>query len=152
MTGDGVTVLPPKDDAALRVLAIEFATGGIPELVFTDGSRIRLPEQVAEVLRDVVIALAEGQAVTVLPHHTVLTAQQAADLLGVSRPTLVKLLDDGVLPFTQPARHRRVRLSDVLAHRDRVRAEHDADLDELVALSQEAGLYGAGVMRARPRR
>lgn len=152
MTVHELTVLPPEDDAAFRALVAEFATQGTPELALADGSRIRLPEQVAEVLRDVVAALAEGQAVTMAPQHTVRTTQQAADLLGVSRPTVVKLLEDGVLPFTKPGRHRRVRLSDVLAHRDRVRSERDADLDVLAALSQESGLYRDEVTRDQLRR
>ena len=152
MTVHELTVLPPEDDAAFRALAAELATEGIPQLTLADGSRIRLPEPVAEVLRDVVTALAQGQAVTVAPQHTALTTQQAADLLGVSRPTVVKLLEDGVLPFTRPGRHRRVRLSDVLAHRDRLRAERAAFLDELATMSQEAGLYGDGMTQPHLRR
>src|SRR6266511_2543238 len=57
------------------------------------GERIELPAEVFEVLRQVVLAMTEGQAVTVAPHHQTLTTQEAADLLGVSRPTLVRLLE-----------------------------------------------------------
>jgi excisionase family DNA binding protein len=96
--------------------------------------------------------MAQGKAVTVAPHHTTLTTQQAADLIGVSRPTLIKLLDEGEIAYTQPGRHRRLRLSDVLAYRDRIRHERDQRLDELADLSDKAGLYEDDVTRTRLRR
>lgn len=112
-----------------------------PQLVIDDDHRIPLPKPVAEALREVVDSLAQGHAVTIAPHHTTLTTQEAADLLGVSRPTLVKLLEADVIPHTRPGRHRRVRLSDVLGYQHRQQLERDAALDELAAISDEAGLY-----------
>ncbi len=146
------TVLPPDDDTALRTIVSELGVLRSPELVLADGSRVVLPEQLAEVLRDVAQALAQGQAVTVAPQHTTLTTQQAAELLGVSRPTLVKLLESRALPFTRPGRHRRILLSDVLAYSERSRRERDEALDEIGAISQEAGLYDDDVSRTRLRR
>jgi excisionase family DNA binding protein len=70
-----------------------------------------------------------------------LTTQEAADLLGVSRPTLIKLLADGRIPFEQPGRHRRIRLDDLLAYRDRRRNERSNSLDELVQQTDALGLY-----------
>ena len=92
-------------------------------------------------LRDVLEALSQGLAITVAPVHTVLTTSQAAQLLGISRPTLVRLLESGEIPFEQPARHRRVRLADVLAYQERARRARAAGLDEMVRTSEEAGLY-----------
>lgn len=92
-------------------------------------------------LRDIVEALAQGQAVTIAPVHQRLTTQEAADLLGVSRPTVVKLLESGEIPFEQPGRHRRVRLADILAYRDRSVAERRAALDRMVEIADEADLY-----------
>lgn len=146
------TVLPPEDDAAFRQIVAQLVGDQAPELVMPDGTRIALPSEVATVLRDVVAAMAEGKAVTVAPQHTTLTTQQAADLLGVSRPTLIKLLEAGEIPYTTPGRHRRLRLSDVLDYRDRIRHERDRRLDELADLSDEAGLYGDEVARTRLRR
>lgn len=71
----------------------------------------------------------QGLAVTVVPQAHVLTTQQADDLLGVSRPTVIKLLDAGHIPFSKAGSHRRVRLEDVLAYRQRRRAEQYAALE-----------------------
>lgn len=65
----------------------------------------------------------------------------AADLLGVGRPTLIKMLDDGKLPYERPAGHRRPRLEDVLAYRARRRAERERNMTELVRQTEQLGLY-----------
>ncbi|MCH6468409.1 excisionase family DNA-binding protein [Sinomonas terrae] len=72
-----------------------------------------------------------------------LTTQQAADLLGISRPTLIKLLDKHEIPYEQPSggRHRRLRLSDVLEYRERRRGERRSRLAEMTRQAAEDGLY-----------
>jgi excisionase family DNA binding protein len=112
-----------------------------PALVSPDGVNIELPDELYEVLRDVAAALAQGLAITVAPQHTVLTTGEAADLLGVSRPTLVRLLEAGEIPFDKPGRHRRIRLGDLLAHQQRARRARAAGLDEMVRAAEDAGVY-----------
>ena len=99
-----------------------------------------LPPEVFEVLRSVVDAMAQGQAV-IAPVHQRLTTQEAAELLGVSRPTVVKLLESGEIPFELPGRYRRVRLADVLAYRERASAERRGALDRMVEIADEADMY-----------
>ena len=70
-----------------------------------------------------------------------LSTSEAAQLLGVSRPTLVRLLESGEMPFGKPGRHRRVRLADLLAYQQRSRRGRAALLDQMVADSEDAGLY-----------
>ena len=136
------TVLPPAEslDALVAMLS---RPGAEPTTTLSgpNGEHLVLPSEVFEVLRDVVEAMASGQAVTIAPVHQRLTTQEAADLLGVSRPTLVKLLETDAIPFEQPGRHRRVRLADVLAYRARASGERRAALDRMVQIADEADMY-----------
>lgn len=136
------TVLPPEESLDELVEFVRRINGdGHAELVGPDGARTLLPAAVYEVLHHVVLAMARGQAVTIAPHHQQLTTQEAADILGVSRPTLVKLLDGGLIPYTQPGRHRRVLLRDVLFYQEQRRIARQAAMDELVAISEESDAY-----------
>ncbi|MGV9615955.1 helix-turn-helix domain-containing protein [Nocardia xishanensis] len=89
--------------------------------------QVEVPESVHRVLVQVVAALREGKAVTVAPQSMTLTTQQAADLLGVSRPTVVRLIDANEIPAERTGSRRRVLLTDVLAYRDeRRRRQYEA--------------------------
>lgn len=92
------------------------------------GDQVEIPSSVYRVLRQVVGAMREGLAVTIAPQTQTLTTQQAADLLGVSRPTLVKLLDTGRIPYERVGTHRRVLLKDLLEYRNKRREEQYAAL------------------------
>lgn len=87
------------------------------------GEQVEMPEEVYRVLRQVIEAMSQGLAVTVVPQSQTLTTQQAAELLGVSRPTLIKLLETGRIPFERVGAHRRVLLRDALAYREQRREE-----------------------------
>jgi excisionase family DNA binding protein len=84
----------------------------------------------------------EGKAITLVPRTQRLTTQEAADFLGVSRPTMVKLLEDGRIPFEQPGRHRRILFTDLLAYTGRQHAGRRAALDRMTEDASEAGIYG----------
>lgn len=136
------TVLPPTESLAdfvamLRLPGAEPAT----TLSGPNGEHLVLPPEVFEVLQGIVELMASGRAVTIAPVHQRLTTQEAAELLGISRPTLVKLLELGQIPFEQPGRHRRVRLADVLAYRERASADRRAALDRMVEIADEADMY-----------
>ncbi|AXK45929.1 helix-turn-helix domain-containing protein [Brachybacterium saurashtrense] len=103
-----------------------------------DRDPVELPEEVYEVLLRVVDAMRKGLSVTVSPTSQVLTTQQAADLLGISRPTLIKALDEGQLPYTRSGTHRRIALTDVLDYRERRRRAQYAAIDALSADVDEA--------------
>ena len=138
------TTLPPQDlDAVLDVSRFLEQLEGPAALVGPDGQAVALPAQVSSVLSEVVRAMQQGKAISVAPVDQLLTTQEAADFLGISRPTLVKKLEDGSIAFERPSggRHRRVRLVDLLQYRDRQRTERRNALRELTAEAQAAGAY-----------
>lgn len=108
-----------------------------------DGSKadeLILPGAVLQVLLDVLAQMAQGNAVSLMPVHQELSTQEAANLLNVSRPFLVGLLEQGQMPFRKVGTHRRVLLSDVLAYRERIDREREQALDELAAIAQQDGM------------
>jgi excisionase family DNA binding protein len=116
---------------------------GHPALVSGDGKRLELPGPVFDALVQVATALAHGQGVTVIPQSALLTTQEAADVLGISRPTLVRLLTDGEIPFEQRGRHRRILLSELLDYQERMRQERRESLTRMAQEGQAAGIYEA---------
>jgi excisionase family DNA binding protein len=137
------TVLPPEDLGRLSgvLAALTTQRAHRATLIGPDGERLDVPPEIFEILREVVEALAQGLAITIAPHQMILSTSEAADILGVSRPTLVRLLEAGEIPFEQPGRHRRVRLADVLAYHERSGRHRAAGLDQMVADAENAGLY-----------
>lgn len=102
--------------------------------------QVELPTSALRLLVEILGELANGNAVKVVPVHAELTTQEAADMLNVSRPHLVKLLEGGALPFHRTGRHRRVRFSDLMEYKARRDQESHAAMDELAAQAQELGM------------
>lgn len=96
-----------------------------------------LPGHVLQILLDVLSEMSRGNAVSVVPYHQELSTQEAANLLNVSRPFLVSLLEDGDIPFRKVGAHRRVMLQDVLNYQEANRQHRKNALDELGRLSQD---------------
>jgi excisionase family DNA binding protein len=114
---------------------------GVAKLVTPQGSEIRLPHSILKVLMEVVHEMARGNAVRVMPIHAELTTQQAAELLNVSRPFLVSLLEQGEIKYRKVGTHRRILLEDLLVYKDRRDRERLSALDELAKEDQRLGLY-----------
>jgi excisionase family DNA binding protein len=114
---------------------------GIPALVSSSGERVELPNTVYELLRRVVELMARGQSITLIPDKQVVTTQRAADLLGMSRPFFVKLLQAGVMAHHRVGNQRRVYLKDVLQFAKQRDQERQEALDRLTRDAFEAGLY-----------
>jgi len=144
---------PPEQRAQVAALAraiegmIEPRKRRAPtcKLVGPDGATTAIPESVFYVLERVAEVLARGDSLTVVPVGKELTTQQAADLLNVSRQYLVRLLDDGRIPFRKTGKHRRLRIEDVLAFGEQRDRDRRAGLRELSRLTQEFGGYDAEV-------
>jgi excisionase family DNA binding protein len=99
-----------------------------------------VPREAFELFLEVLRQMANGNAVTIVPVHAELTTQQAADLLNVSRPFLVGLLDEGKLPSRKVGSHRRVKAADLIAYQQRDEAGRKKVLDELTAEAEKHGL------------
>jgi excisionase family DNA binding protein len=139
---DNGVVFPPDDLEGLLDLARFMEQHTEPGMLLgPDGEQIPLPAEVYGVLVNVVQAMREGKAISVLPQTQRMTTQEAADFLGISRPTFVKLLERGEIPFEQPGRHRRVFLSDLLAYQQKRQTERRVTLNRMTEEASEAGIY-----------
>jgi excisionase family DNA binding protein len=108
-------------------------------LLGPDGEQVPLPEEVYGVLVEVVEAMRECKVITLVPRTRRLATQEVANFLGISRPTLVKLLEDGKILYDQPGRHRRILFTDLLAYTGRQHAERRAALDRMAEDGSKAG-------------
>ena len=101
---------------------------------------IELPAGAVALLMDILEAMAAGQGITVIPQNAELTTVQAAEVLNVSRPFLIKLLDQEKIPHRKVGRHRRVLMEDVMNYKAAIDAQREAVLDRLAAEAQEQGM------------
>jgi excisionase family DNA binding protein len=104
---------------------------------------IELPAGAVAMLMDILEAMAAGRGVTIIPENAELTTVQAAAVLNVSRPFLIRLLENGAIPHRKVGRHRRIRMEDVMDYKTRIDRDREAVLDQLVAEAQEHDMgYG----------
>ena len=105
-----------------------------------NGDTLRIPASAARMLVRILEEMAMGNAVKLIPVRAELTTQEAADMLNVSRPSLIQLLDEGKMEYRKVGTHRRVRFESLMSHKRRTDAERRAALAELVAYDQEIGI------------
>jgi excisionase family DNA binding protein len=104
-------------------------------------THITIPSGIFQLMVDVLQSVSRGEPVTILPHSAELTTQEAADMLRVSRPYLVKLLDDGTIPSRKVGIYRRVLLEDLLSYQKAEKQRQSAIIEELAKEAQDMGLY-----------
>lgn len=134
--------LPASQEEQVHALHELLRREGRARLIGRGGEpAVELPDAVYELLLRILDGMQQGNAISIVPVMQNLTTQQAAALVGVSRPFFVKLLESGALPFHLTGTHRRVYLKDLLAykeHRDRERREA---LDQMAKEAEDVGLY-----------
>lgn len=133
-----------QDEQALAhesAAALSRSLQALPECdrarITLDNESLILPRHALDLLRDILSEMAQGNAVAVMPKKAELTTQVAADMLGVSRPYLIKLLEQGALPFHKVGKHRRIYLTDLQAYQATQQARQESALDELTRQAQE---------------
>lgn len=127
-----------KDILAPRLGAL--ATFDVKALNFASEPTIKIPTSAARLLVEILHEMSRGNAVKIVPVHAELTTQEAADLLNVSRPTLIRLLENGRIPYRKVGTHRRVRMEKLMAYKRQLEGDRRAALAELVAYDQEISL------------
>lgn len=137
--------IPAAQEGQIRDLRRLIQSGGA-KLVGPDGHQVPLPEPVHDLLLLILKNLQAGKAISILPEHQQLTTQRAANILGVSRPFLVSLVEKGEIPFHMVGSHRRIYLRDLMKYkRRRDSARHDA-INNMARTEIEAGTYDKVVL------
>jgi excisionase family DNA binding protein len=141
LANNDVLSADPAEQPQLRLLDRRLAEleaqHEVARLVGPDGSEIPFPASAFQALQRVIEAMSRGASIALVPQGKELTTKQAADLLHVSRPFLVRQLLGKEIPFEKVGSHRRVRLEDVLAYRGRRARERQRLLDDMAASAQE---------------
>ena len=136
--------LPSEAEAGLaketsRLLAPRLKKGAPMKLRLDDEATVKLPAPAAALLVRILEEMARGNAVTIIPVHAELTTQEAADMLNISRPSLIQLLEEGKIDYRRVGTHRRVRFEALMKYKRHVDEERRKALDELAAYDQELG-------------
>jgi len=129
-----------KAKKAITFLARHMNKQGTLSLRLKQGANsalVELPPAVSRIVLDLLLLIGKGEAVTLVPFGSELSTQQAADLLNVSRPFLVKLIENKEIPHHKVGSHRRIRAEDLLAYKQRRDGMRSAALAKLARLGQQ---------------
>jgi excisionase family DNA binding protein len=147
MAGLGHMVAVPETEDQSTYRRLDQLLGqSAPRIVGDDGETAELPPTLLRMVRELAHLLATNHVAILTSAQQNLTTQQAADLLGISRPTLVRLLEEErAIPFARVGTHRRIRFADLLAYRQQLYQRQRQAMAELTALGEEMGGYGVPV-------
>lgn len=144
MANAGFMIQPPKNEEELQeIIELVSKISNLDQFVMlkSDGQEIEIPSIVTKILYEIITILSKGGALTIIPMEKELTTQQAADILNVSRPFLVNLLENGEIPFHKTGTHRKIFMKDLREYREQINKNRTNKINEIINLSQEYGLY-----------
>lgn len=124
------------------VSAIEQLHSEQPEIEIQETKeKIKIPLSALKLLGDVLKAMGQGKLISLVPIATEVTTQAAAEILGCSRPHLVKLLEEGKISFTKVGKHRRIKFDDIMKYRSEMKAQQKQNIIDIMNLDEDTGLY-----------
>lgn len=124
-------------ESALKQIRSEYPEVEIEE----SGNRIKIPRRALELLAQILEQTGKGMPVSIVPIATEITTQAAAEILGCSRPHIVKLLESGEIKFTKVGKHRRIKYRDLMEYKKKRKAEQRQLLIDMMKSDEESGLY-----------
>lgn len=140
---------PSKDEQQIAIESydslasvIEQLSSDNPEIEIEEiEERIKIPLSALKLLSEILKAMSLGKPFSLVPHATEVTTQKAAEILGCSRPHLVKLLTDGKINYTKVGKHRRVKFEDVVNYKKEMKQTQKKNIIEIMNSDEELGLY-----------
>ncbi len=134
--------LAAKESYESLVSSIGLLQNNLAEIEISEtGKRIRIPVSVLKLLVQILKEISQGNPVTVVPEATEITTQAASEVLGCSRPHVVRLLEEGKIPYTKVGKHRRIRYDDLMSFKKKMKVSQKKKLQDLMKLDEESGLY-----------
>ena len=113
-----------------------------PEIEIEEtAEKVKVPLSALKLLARILKEIARGNPVSIVPIATEVTTQAAAEILGCSRPHIVKLLEDDVIPYTKVGKHRRIKYKDIIQYKKRMKAHQRKTIGEIMELDEKSGLY-----------
>ena len=134
--------LAAKESYESLVSSIGLLQNNLAEIEISEtGKRIRIPVSVLRLLVQILKEISQGNPVTVVPEATEITTQAASEVLGCSRPHVVRLLEEGKIPYSKVGKHRRIRYDDLMSFKKKMKVSQKKKLQDLMKLDEESGLY-----------
>ena len=140
---------PTKSDRKIAQLSYQALSNTIAHLntekvdIEIEGSndKIVLPLSALKLLEEILKNMSQGKIFSIVPVATEVTTQKAAEILGCSRPHLIKILEEGKIPITKVGRHRRIMFEDVVAYKRKMKEEQKQHIIDIMSADEEDGLY-----------
>lgn len=148
-TIDNNILKPTKQDqkTALQsyealISSLNAVKGENPEIEIEETQeKIRIPLSALKLLADILKKMSQGKPISIVPVATEVTTQAAAEMLGCSRPHIVKLLETGKMPFTKVGKHRRIKYEDIISYKKEMKAEQARLISQIMENDERDGLY-----------